>query len=135
MPLVKPAETSTLVMSQPCRALNPTAGGRELLSPKVPEVSSRPLSPLIWLAKKLFAALLVPDSCFNELVVGPNSIWSPVLFGSPSTALTKRRAFTDPEGGAQKPTTEAGLGAGPPAVANELPTKSERFRWCNEGLP
>jgi len=43
MPLVNPDETFTQVMSQPCRALNPTFGGTELLNPNVPVVSKRPL--------------------------------------------------------------------------------------------
>jgi hypothetical protein len=96
--------------------------------PNVPAESRLPVLSRIWLAKKFVGGLRGPWTLFALTLsgaVGPNSIESPVVPGSPSMALTASRPESGPDGGVQNPLTDA---AALPCVPFSKPRKSERLR-------
>src|SRR5262245_24160141 len=106
--LTKP-DTSTFVMSHPCRAPTDGVPGVWFSVPNVPDVSSAPSSPAICEEKKLFAGLRGPSTLLAGVsgVFDPKSILSAVVRASPSIAVTARRPDTTPDVGVQNPDTDA----------------------------
>jgi hypothetical protein len=77
--------------------------------------------------------LLTPETAAIVKAVGPNCIWSPVMFESPSIAETIIRALIVPAPGVQKPLTDEVVET--EELVNSAPTKMVMFRAGSEGLP